>query len=114
MVSPVLGADGDPVRCTVFAMTARPSGVLLIGTDDGLWRLDPGKPALHAERLHWPGDHDQGVYVFSPAPDDGLWVGGDRTLLLLDRDDVPKPLPWSPPRGLRRAMVAQGLSLIHI
>ena len=107
-VSRVSADDGDPVHGNVFAMTARPSGVLLIGTDDGLWRLDPGKSELRAERLHWPGDHDQGVYVFSPAPDDGLWVGGDRTLLLLDRDDLPKPLPWSPPPGLRRAMVARG------
>lgn len=106
-VSRVLGDDGDPVRGNVMAMTLRPSGVLLIGTDDGLWRLDPNKLSWRAERLHWPGIHDQGVYVFSPAPDDGLWVGGDQTLLLLDRDDVPKPLPWSPPRGLRRAMVVR-------
>ncbi len=106
-VSRILGDDGDPVRGNVMAMTLRPSGVLLIGTDGGLWRLDPGRSPVRAERLRWPGDHDQGVYMFSPAPDDGLWVGGDRTLLLLDREDVPKPLPWSPPHGLRRAMVVQ-------
>ena len=106
-VSRVSADDGDPVHGNVMVLTVRPSGVLLIGTDDGLWRLDPGKPALRAERLHWPGDLDQGAYAFSPAPDDGLWVGSDRMLLLLDRHDVPKPLPWPSPGGLRHAMVAR-------
>jgi len=107
-VSRILGDAGDPLAGTAFAMTVRPSGALLIGTDAGLWRLDPSRPRVRAERLPWPGNEDEGVFVFSPAADDGLWVGGDRTLSRLDRDDVPQPLPWTPPDGARRATIARG------
>ncbi|MGN6153743.1 MAG: hybrid sensor histidine kinase/response regulator [Lysobacteraceae bacterium] len=90
----------------VIAMTLRPSGMLLVGTADGLWRLDPRRSPLQAERLRLPGLGDAGVYAFSPAPDDGLWVAGDSRLLRLDRNDRPLPLPWPSPRETRRAMVA--------
>jgi len=106
-VSRVLGNDGDPIRGNVMAMTSRPSGVLLVGTDSGLWQLDPRRQPVHAMRLHWPGDRDQGVHAFSPAPDGGVWVGGDQALALLDRHDVPKSLPWAPPTDDRRAVVAR-------
>jgi signal transduction histidine kinase/CheY-like chemotaxis protein/ligand-binding sensor domain-containing protein len=93
-------------RGIVIAMTLRPSGLLLVGTADGLWRLDPRREPVQAERLRLPGLGDAGVYAFSPAPDDGLWVAGDTRLLRLDRDDRPLPLPWPAPRETRRAMVA--------
>ena len=90
----------------VVAMTLRSSGTLLVGTADGLWRLDPRRVPMQAERVRLPGLGDAGVYAFSPAPDDGLWVAGDTRLLRLDRNDRPLPLPWPAPRETRRAMVA--------
>lgn len=107
-VSRLLSPDGDTLfgDGLVVVMTPRPSGKLLVGTGDGLWRLDPHRVPVQVERVSLPGLGDAGVYAFSPAPDGGVWVAGDDRLLLLDRDDRPQPLPWPLPRETRRAMVA--------
>jgi signal transduction histidine kinase/ligand-binding sensor domain-containing protein/CheY-like chemotaxis protein len=89
-----------------IALHARGDGDLLVGTDDGLWRLRARAPAPRPERLHADAIGRRGVFAFTPDADGGVWVGADDALHLLDARDALRPLPWPVPR-LRRAVVAR-------
>lgn len=89
-----------------IALHARGDGDLLIGTDDGLWRLRARAAAPRAERLHADAIGRAGVFAFTPHADGGVWVGADDALRLLDAQDALRTPPWPLP-PLRRAVVAR-------
>jgi signal transduction histidine kinase/CheY-like chemotaxis protein len=89
-----------------MALHARGDGDLLVGTEEGLWRLRARAPAPRPVRLHADTIGRSGVFVFTPHADGGVWVGAGEALYLLDAQDALRPLPWPVP-PLRRAVVAR-------
>jgi signal transduction histidine kinase/ligand-binding sensor domain-containing protein/ActR/RegA family two-component response regulator len=100
-------AGGRPI-----ALHARGDGDLLVGTDDGLWRLRARVAAPRAMRLHADAIGGAAVFALTPRASGGVWVGADEALHVLDAQDALRPLPWPLPR-LRRAVVARSVGGDH-
>lgn len=88
-----------------LAMVVMRSGSLLIGSDTGLWRVEPGDLNKRPVPLHRDRTRNDAVFILSPQRDGHIWVGAESGLFLLDSEAQWLPLPWLPPKLSRRAAV---------
>lgn len=92
------------------ALLAREDGVLLVGADNGLWRVRISERMLRSERLHEREIGSKPVFVLTQEADGRVWVGAADGLHLLDgRDGLQLlPLPKKMSRLERVAVVNSG------
>lgn len=75
------------------ALLAREEGALLVGADNGLWRVRVSGRMLRSERLHEMEIGSKPVFVLTQDPRGMVWVGAADGLHLLDARDVLRVLP---------------------
>lgn len=73
---------GSPI-----ALLARENGVLLVGTENGLWRLFVRNKYLRSERLHEKEIGSKPVVALTRSVGGLVWIGADEGLHLLDERD---------------------------
>jgi signal transduction histidine kinase/CheY-like chemotaxis protein/ligand-binding sensor domain-containing protein len=89
----------------VITLYVRSPGDLLVGAENGLWRVRVAPGGAQVVRLHADRIGRVPVSILSPAEDGAVWIGADGGPQLLGPDDRLKPLPWTSPAGARRAVV---------
>jgi signal transduction histidine kinase/streptogramin lyase len=75
------------------ALLAREDGALLVGADNGLWRVRASERMLRSERLHAMEIGSKPVFVLTQDARGMVWVGAADGLHLLDARDVLQVLP---------------------
>lgn len=91
-----------------IALLAREDGVLLVGADNGLWRVWTRERVLRSERLHEIEIGTKPIFVLTQEVGGMVWVGAEDSLHLLDGSDALRPLPSAIRMGrLGRATVVR-------
>lgn len=89
----------------VIALHVRRPNNILVGAENGLWRVTFNPRATRVERLHPDRIGRAPVPALSPADEGAVWVGADDGPQLLGSDDQLLPLPWTPPIGGQSAAI---------
>lgn len=76
-----------------IALLARQDGSLLVGADNGLWRVLARRRALRSERLHEIEIGQKPIFMLTQGTGGMVWVGAGDRLHLLDGSDAMRPLP---------------------
>jgi signal transduction histidine kinase/ligand-binding sensor domain-containing protein/CheY-like chemotaxis protein len=99
--SPLFGG-ATPLAIHVLA-----SGKLLVGTNKGLWQVDPSASSSRATAPYADSIGDDLIFAISSQSDGTVWIGAESGLFRMDgrQDAAPVLSNWLPRKKARRAVV---------
>lgn len=101
----VMGQDSYLGGSVPVAIRVLTSGALLIGTDTGLWRVEPRSLNSRPVAVHKEKTDGGAVYALSFDKNGMVWVGAENGLFMIGSNGEIRTLPWQPPKLSRRAVV---------
>lgn len=92
---------------TPLAIHVQPSGKLLVGTNTGLWQVDPKASSSRSIAPYLESIGKDLIFALSSQPDGTVWIGAENGLFRLDPlpDAVPTLSDMLPQQLARRAVV---------
>lgn len=99
--------DNDPVKGqTVYAIASLPDGTVMMGTETGLYQLDPAtEQYVYYGRLAGFQGQEANAHATYFAPNGDLWIG---TMAGASRVRTDLPMPTIPPPGAAVTSVVAG------